>query len=140
MASQKLPSETLLVLVGDAVLIEDGLSQRNADLSRFEVIHAPDVIAMSEHPAKAFVKKPASSIAVGFSLLKEGKVQAFSSCGNTGGHQATRKLKVLGLRPYLQLSQVLGETAARQLQREYELQREGPAMGGQPPTETGLGC
>ncbi|MFN5306858.1 MAG: phosphate acyltransferase PlsX [Bacteroidota bacterium] len=84
MASQKLPSETLLVLVGDAVLIEDGLSQRNADLSRFEVIHAPDVIAMSEHPAKAFVKKPASSIAVGFSLLKEGKVQAFSSCGNTG--------------------------------------------------------
>jgi hypothetical protein len=63
-----------------------------------------------------------------------------SSCGNTGGHQATRKLKVLGLRPYLQLSQVLGETAARQLQREYELQREGPAMGGQPPTETGLGC
>jgi glycerol-3-phosphate acyltransferase PlsX len=39
---------------------------------------------MGEHPTKAVVQKPDSSISVGFKLLKEGAIQAFSSAGNTG--------------------------------------------------------
>jgi glycerol-3-phosphate acyltransferase PlsX len=39
---------------------------------------------MAEHPAKAIVQKPNSSIAIGFKLLKEGEIQAFSSAGNSG--------------------------------------------------------
>jgi len=39
---------------------------------------------MGEHPTKAFSHKPNSSIALGFSLLKEGKIDGFASNGNTG--------------------------------------------------------
>src|SRR5690554_3657271 len=39
---------------------------------------------MGEHPAKAFSKKPNSSVAVGFNLLKEGDIDTFASAGNTG--------------------------------------------------------
>jgi glycerol-3-phosphate acyltransferase PlsX len=39
---------------------------------------------MAEHPVKAFVGKPNSSIGVGFAMHKSGAIDAFSSCGNTG--------------------------------------------------------
>jgi glycerol-3-phosphate acyltransferase PlsX len=39
---------------------------------------------MGDHPARAFTQKPDSSIAIGFQLLKEGKIQALASAGNTG--------------------------------------------------------
>jgi glycerol-3-phosphate acyltransferase PlsX len=42
------------------------------------------VIGMGEHPTKAIVQKPDSSISVGFQLLKSGDIQAFSSAGNSG--------------------------------------------------------
>ncbi|HEX3384331.1 MAG TPA: phosphate--acyl-ACP acyltransferase, partial [Mucilaginibacter sp.] len=43
-----------------------------------------EVIDMHDHPAKAVIKKSDSSISVGYQLLKEGKIDAFSSAGNTG--------------------------------------------------------
>ena len=39
---------------------------------------------MGEHPTKAIQQKPNSSLAVGFQLLKEGKINSFASAGNTG--------------------------------------------------------
>jgi glycerol-3-phosphate acyltransferase PlsX len=39
---------------------------------------------MGEHPAKALTQKQKSSIAIGFYLLKEGKIDAFASAGNSG--------------------------------------------------------
>jgi glycerol-3-phosphate acyltransferase PlsX len=39
---------------------------------------------MGEHPTKAILQKPNSSIAVGFQLLKEGKLDSFASAGNSG--------------------------------------------------------
>ena len=58
---------------------------------------------MGDHPTKAFAKKPNSSIAVGFGLLKEGKIDGFASAGNTGamfcGGYAVRKPIVGVLRP-----------------------------------------
>ncbi|MCE3280763.1 MAG: fatty acid/phospholipid synthesis protein PlsX [Bacteroidetes bacterium] len=39
---------------------------------------------MGEHPTKAFSQKPNSSLALGFFMLKEGKLNAFASNGNTG--------------------------------------------------------
>jgi phosphate acyltransferase len=39
---------------------------------------------MGESPTKAFSSKPDSSIARGFKMLKSGKIDAFSSVGNTG--------------------------------------------------------
>lgn len=50
----------------------------------FQVVHAPQVIDMHEHPTKALKEKQRSSIAVGFHLLASGKMDAFISAGNTG--------------------------------------------------------
>jgi glycerol-3-phosphate acyltransferase PlsX len=48
------------------------------------VVHAPQVIAMHEHPTKALREKQQSSIALGFQYLASGKIDAFISAGNTG--------------------------------------------------------
>jgi phosphate acyltransferase len=39
---------------------------------------------MAEHPFKAFKNKPDSSIGIGFSMLKKGKIDSFCSAGNSG--------------------------------------------------------
>ncbi len=65
-------------------IIRNLLKERNADPGQFEIIHAPDVIGMSEQPIKAFTQKPHSSISIGFHFLKEGKIDAFTSAGNSG--------------------------------------------------------
>ncbi len=49
-----------------------------------QIVHTTDVVGMGDHPTKVFSSKPNSSIAVGFHLLKEGKIDAFGSNGNTG--------------------------------------------------------
>src|SRR6185295_11913760 len=60
------------------------LKEQNVSENAFEIIHTTEVIEMSEHPTKSFQQKPKSSLAAGFHLLKEGKIDAFSSAGNTG--------------------------------------------------------
>ncbi len=83
-AFKDLPKDQQLVLIGDENIAKSILSENNFDHSNFEFVHAPDVIGMGEHPTKAIVQKPNSSIAVGFNYLKEGKIDCFSSAGNTG--------------------------------------------------------
>jgi glycerol-3-phosphate acyltransferase PlsX len=73
-----------LVLIGDESLIKSKLQKHNLQQDTFEIVHAPENIEMGEHPTKALVKKPNSSIAVGFHLLKKGKIDGFASAGNTG--------------------------------------------------------
>lgn len=52
--------------------------------SQFEIVDCPEVIEMAEHPVKALVSKPNSSLAQGFLHLASKKVDAFLSAGNTG--------------------------------------------------------
>ncbi|NRA10441.1 MAG: phosphate acyltransferase PlsX [Crocinitomicaceae bacterium] len=84
LARKELSADVKIVLIGDQNLILSGLSSFNEDASNFEVVHAPDVITMHDHPTRAIPQKPNSSIAVGFDLLAKGEVQAFASTGNTG--------------------------------------------------------
>jgi phosphate acyltransferase len=84
LAYNRFGAENSIHLIGNESEIVELLIQENQNPENFVIVNAPDVIEMGEHPAKAFVKKPNSSIAVGFSLLKEKKLDAFSSCGNTG--------------------------------------------------------
>jgi glycerol-3-phosphate acyltransferase PlsX len=69
------------------------------DLSGIEhllpIVHAPEVIEMSEHPATAVRSKRHSSMAVAVDLVKSGGADCFVSAGNTGGVLATA---LLGLR------------------------------------------
>ncbi|CAN5370052.1 phosphate acyltransferase PlsX [soil metagenome] len=83
-AYHELPKEVKLLLIGNRDEMLPILKEQNISESVFEIIHTTEVIEMSEHPTKSFQQKPKSSLAAGFHLLKEGKIDAFSSAGNTG--------------------------------------------------------
>lgn len=83
-AHQSLTPDQHLVLIGDTQQIKPLLSENGFNPDHFEYIHTDEVIGMGEHPTKAILQKPNSSIAVGFQLLKEGKIDSFASAGNSG--------------------------------------------------------
>ena len=85
MAAADVSERVTIVLVGKQVVIKALLETHGAEsVLNVELVSADDVIDMSEHPTKALSQKPNSSIGVGFKLLKEGRVDAFCSAGNTG--------------------------------------------------------
>ncbi|NNM94083.1 MAG: phosphate acyltransferase PlsX [Bacteroidia bacterium] len=84
LARQKLPGDVRLVLFGDTERILPLLQKNNASPGQFEIVHTTQVIEMGDHPMKAFTKKTDSSIAVGFEMLKRGKIDSFTGNGNTG--------------------------------------------------------
>lgn len=79
-----LPENDKIVLIGDKGIIESTIKEKNFDPLKFEIIHAAQAIRMDERPIKAFSNKPDSSISIGFRLLKNKKIQSFSSAGNSG--------------------------------------------------------
>ena len=83
-ARRELDSTHTLVLIGHEADIRSIMAQHGGDSSAFEFVNTTEVIGMAENPTKAFQQKPGSSIAVGFHLLKEKKIDAFASAGNTG--------------------------------------------------------
>lgn len=84
LAKNELPSDATLVLLGDKDQIFSGLSALGANPADFEIVHAPDVITMQDHPTRAIPQKPNSTIAVGFDMLANGSLDVFASTGNTG--------------------------------------------------------
>lgn len=83
-AYKVLAADQKLVLIGDKELVVSILKENNFSPDHFDFVHTTEVIGMGEHPTKAIVQKPDSSISVGFKLLKEGGIDAFSSAGNSG--------------------------------------------------------
>ncbi|MBS1532087.1 MAG: phosphate acyltransferase PlsX [Bacteroidetes bacterium] len=83
-AHKALPEGQQLVLIGDKDTALSILRENNYSADHFEFVHTTEVIDMHDHPAKAVIKKADSSISVGFQLLREGAIDAFSSAGNTG--------------------------------------------------------
>ncbi|HLU17754.1 MAG TPA: phosphate acyltransferase PlsX [Edaphocola sp.] len=73
-----------LVLIGTEPTCVEHLSLLADYQDRYSFVSAADVIGMHEHATKALKEKPQSSIAIGFGLLKAGKIDAFLSAGNTG--------------------------------------------------------
>ena len=84
LAKKDLPENVKLVLLGDREQISSGLYSLGTVPDQFEIVHAPDVITMHDHPTRAIPHKPESSIAVGFELLAKKEIDAFASTGNTG--------------------------------------------------------
>ncbi|MCL2041296.1 MAG: phosphate acyltransferase PlsX [Bacteroidales bacterium] len=83
-ALDALPQETKIALFGPRDVILTELGKHNADPQCFDIVECPEVIAMGESPIRAFAAKPYSSIAIGFKFLKNKKIDAFSSAGDTG--------------------------------------------------------
>jgi len=84
LAYSHLRKDARLVLIGDAKAIETICEREQFDAACFDIVDAPDIIHMSDHPAKAFAQKNRSSIYVGYELLSAGKIEAFASAGSTG--------------------------------------------------------
>lgn len=80
----ELPAEDCVVLFGDEAAILAQTNPQDIASGRIEVVHAPEIIEMGDSPTKAFQTKPDSSIVKGFEWLKAGKIDAFSSAGNSG--------------------------------------------------------
>ncbi|MGH2628813.1 MAG: phosphate acyltransferase, partial [Anaerolineales bacterium] len=83
-----------LVLVGRKEEVESELARHDTRGLRLEVAHASETVAMDEAPATALRRKKDSSIRVCAELLREGRVQALVSAGNTGAVMATVKFVV----------------------------------------------
>jgi glycerol-3-phosphate acyltransferase PlsX len=81
-----------LVLVGDENQIETELAKHDlTNNDRLSIHHASEVVGMDDLPVVALKKKKDSSMRVAINLVKEGRVQACVSAGNTGALMATSK-------------------------------------------------
>jgi glycerol-3-phosphate acyltransferase PlsX len=80
----KLPSNVELIPIGTPLFKKEA--------SPFVYVEAPEVIGMDESPLIALRKKRNASINVGMRLLKEGKIDAFVSAGNTGALVSSAKM------------------------------------------------
>jgi len=76
-----------IILVGPADQLEPRLKVMGGDQVR--LVHAPEVIEMTDKPAVNARRKAQNSMAVGIDLLKAGEADAFVTAGNTGGAMAT---------------------------------------------------
>jgi glycerol-3-phosphate acyltransferase PlsX len=74
-----------VILVGDQAKLEEALARagRTPD-DKISVVHASQTVAMDDHPAQAFRRKPDSSIRVAVALVGDEKADAVVSAGNSG--------------------------------------------------------
>lgn len=84
LALKDLPPADRIVLIGLQDIIFEELSKHGVDPSLFDIVHATEVIGMGEHPTHAILRKPDSSIGVGFKCLKNKSIDAFASAGSSG--------------------------------------------------------
>lgn len=74
-----------IILVGREDEVRRELARHDTSGLPISVVHASQVVEMSEHPSQAVRAKPDSSMVVGMKLLRDGKADAFVSAGNSGG-------------------------------------------------------
>ena len=76
-----------IILVGPADMLRPRLQAMGGDKVR--IVHAPEVIEMTDKPAENARRKAQNSMAIGMDLVKSGDGDAFVTAGNTGGAMAT---------------------------------------------------
>jgi len=86
-----------LIIVGEQAELQDLVTRIIGQNSRLRIVHASEIVEMSEPPAEALRKKKDSSMRVAINLVKDGSAAACVSSGNTGALMATSKfvLKML---------------------------------------------
>ena len=101
-----------LILVGDQDELRGHVTRIVGDDPRLSIVHASEVVGMSESAADALRKKKDSSMRVAISLVKEGGAEACVSAGNTGALMATAKF-VLKMLPGIDRPAIITELPAK---------------------------
>src|SRR5207253_854926 len=83
-----------LFLVGDARQVEAELKKHRCNDSRVEIVHASQVVEMSDRAVEAVRKKKDSSISRAVDLVKNGEADAIVSAGHTGAAVAATTIKL----------------------------------------------
>jgi glycerol-3-phosphate acyltransferase PlsX len=81
-----------IILVGDETQVRAELEKHDTAGLKLELVHASEVIEMTDKPADAARAKTDSSMRVGMNLVRDGQADAFVSAGNTGGVLAVATL------------------------------------------------
>ncbi|MFL5760404.1 MAG: phosphate acyltransferase PlsX [Thermomicrobiales bacterium] len=100
-------SNTELLLVGKSANIDPLVSTIDHAQVKIQIVDAPDVVEMGEHPVQATRKKRHSSIAVALGEVKAGRADAMVSAGNSGAVM-TSALMVLGRIPGVRRPAIAG--------------------------------
>ncbi len=74
-----------IILVGDRAKVETELAKHETGGLKLEIVHASQVVEMTDKPTEAAEHKPDSSMHVGMRLVQEGNADAYVTAGNTGG-------------------------------------------------------
>jgi glycerol-3-phosphate acyltransferase PlsX len=82
-------SQDEIILVGPDDEIRAHLRQISPSYPQIQVVHAPEVLEMSDKPAENARRKTQNSMSIGMNLIKAGEADAFITAGNTGGAMAT---------------------------------------------------
>ncbi|MDG1349660.1 MAG: phosphate acyltransferase PlsX [Crocinitomicaceae bacterium] len=77
-------TDSTFYLFGDEEEILNHPSYKKLRNEQVVIVHSPEIISYNDHPARAVIKKPKSSIAIGLQWLSTKKIDAFASTGNTG--------------------------------------------------------
>jgi glycerol-3-phosphate acyltransferase PlsX len=100
-----------LILVGDEVELRDLVTRIVGDETRLSIVHASEVVEMSDSPVDALRKKKDSSMRVALNLVRSGDAAACVSAGNTGALMATAKY-VLKMLPGIDRPAIITELPA----------------------------
>lgn len=84
-----------VILVGPEAQIAAELAHHNTKGLDLPVVHAPDVIGMSDQAVQSVRRKPDSTHAVGLRMVRDGQADAFVSAGHSGASMAAA-LFILG--------------------------------------------
>lgn len=94
LALREFPKLEKLYLVGDEVRIRAELDKLNSLDSRVEIVHATQVVEMSESAVDGVRRKKDSSISRAVDLVKHGQADAVVSAGHTGAAVAATTIKL----------------------------------------------
>ncbi len=106
MGNDNVPQALLEFLKGTpmpsgAAIYAIGAPEMEKEAKPFHFIPAPEFITMEEHPLLALRRKKNASMTIGLRLLKEGKLDAFVSAGNTGALVSSAKMVLSTLKGIL---------------------------------------
>lgn len=99
-ALRDFPKLSHLYLVGEETALQKECAAQGLDLKspRVSIVHAPEVVGMSESGAISVRRKKQSSISIAMGMVKDGTADAFVSAGNTGAAVAAATIKLRTLK------------------------------------------